>query len=186
MPTKKSVSKTTKKSTPRKALSKPKTEKLSSWGKIWRLALCIAVPLGGGFVISLLTRNAMETFGNFSQPPLAPPAWLFPVAWTILYILMGVASYLIFYYGAKNPSCRKTSLILYGLQLALNFGWTIVFFNLEQRWAAFAMLMVMWLLIIVIMLKSAKISKAATLCLLPYVLWVTFAAYLNLSIAILN
>ena len=82
----------------------PKTKDLTAFGKIWRIAICIAVPLGGGFLISMLTRNTMETFDAFNKPPLAPPAWLFPVAWTILYTLMGLASYFIFYAGFKSKS----------------------------------------------------------------------------------
>lgn len=164
--------------------------KLSTFGKIWRVVLCIAVPLGGGFLISLLTMNAMDKFGALKQPPLAPPAWLFPVAWTILYILMGVASYLIWHVGFKgkknDKSTAKYVLILYGVQLALNFAWTPVFFNMEQYWIALAILAVMWILEIIILVKIRKLSMPAFWCLIPYLLWTTFAAYLNISIAILN
>lgn len=79
--------------------NKKQTHKLSNLNKAWRIALAIAVPLGGGFIISLFTRDAMSKFSSFNQPPLAPPAWLFPVAWTILYVLMGIASYLIWKKG---------------------------------------------------------------------------------------
>ena len=164
----------------------PKHEQIGAWGIIWRIILCIAVPLGGGFIISLLTSNAQETFGQFNQPPLAPPAWLFPVAWTILYILMGLASFFIYYFGTRNKEARKAGLILYGIQLVFKFLWSIVFFNLEQYYVAFAMLVVMWILIILTMVKAGKVSKLAVACLVPYLLWVTFAGYLNIMIAILN
>ena len=104
-----SKSKTTRKQTARTKTKTKKAGTLSTWGKIWRIALAIAVPLGGGFIISLFTRNAMMKFADFNQLPLSPPAWLFPVAWTILYILMGIASYLIWKKGhdsnktAENP-----------------------------------------------------------------------------------
>ena len=164
--------------------------KLTTWGKIWRAAICIAVPLVGGFLISLLTRNAMDQFGALHQPPLAPPAWLFPVAWTILYILMGMASYLIYLKlinGKKSEkSTARTALIVYGVQLVLNFIWTPIFFNANQYWLAFAVLLFMWVLEIILIVKTYKISRPAFWCLLPYLLWTTFAAYLNISIAILN
>lgn len=165
-------------------------KKNSTFGKIWRIALCILVPLGGGLVISLLTRDTMEKFGTFNQPPLAPPAWLFPVAWTILYVLMGVASYLIYtkYRDGKKAekSLAKTALIVYGIQLVLNFIWTPLFFTAGLYWVAFAVLMLMWIAEIVLLVLAFKTSRAAFWCLLPYLIWTTFAAYLNIGIAILN
>lgn len=179
--------------------NKNKPQKISTWGKIWRITLCVLVPLGGGILISLFTRNAMNQFGALKQPPLAPPAWLFPVAWTILYILMGVASYLI-YATWKNTAtssrsktakasataCTSTALILYGVQLVFNFIWTPIFFNANQYWLAFVILIIMWILEIILIIKTFKLSRPAFWCLLPYLLWTTFAAYLNISIAILN
>ena len=166
-----------------------KKAKLTTFGKILRIALCILVPLGGGFLISLFTRDAMSQFGDFNQPPLAPPAWLFPVAWTILYVLMGVASYLIYLSGtkkkAKMPQARA-ALIVYGIQLVLNFIWTPLFFTAGLYWVAFAVLALMWILEIVLLVMTFKISRAAFWCLLPYLVWTTFAGYLNVGIAVLN
>lgn len=171
--------------------NKKNDHKLSTWDKIWRIALAIAVPLCGGFIISLFTRDAMSKFGSFNQPPLAPPAWLFPVAWTILYVLMGLASYFIWKKGydsrkAADKSASKTALIIYGIQLVFNFVWTPLFFSLGWYWPAFAWLLVMWALIIVLMIKAYRISRPAFWMLLPYIIWCTFAAYLNCGIAILN
>lgn len=171
--------------------NKKNNQKLSTWGKIWRIALAIAVPLCGGFIISLFTRDAMSKFGSFNQPPLAPPAWLFPVAWTVLYVLMGLASYFIWKKGydsrkAADKSASKTALIIYGIQLVFNFVWTPLFFSLGWYWPAFAWLLVMWALIIVLMMKAYRISRPAFWMLLPYIIWCTFAAYLNCGIAILN
>ena len=165
-------------------------KKVSTFSKVWRIALCILVPLGGGFIISMFTRDTMEKFGSFNQPPLAPPAWLFPVAWTILYILMGVASYLIYakYRDGKKAekSLAKAGLIVYGIQLALNFIWTPLFFTGGLYWVAFAVLALMWIAEIVLLVLSFKTSRAAFWCLLPYLLWTTFAGYLNIGIAVLN
>ena len=131
-----------------------------------------------------------QMVGIGQQPPLAPPAWLFPVAWTILYILMGVASYLIWHAGRQgnkmDKQISKTALWVYGIQLVLNFAWTLLFFNLGWHWFAFAVLMVMWCLEIVLLCLAKKVSMGAFWCLLPYLLWTTFAAYLNIMIAILN
>lgn len=171
----------------------PKTKKtaLTTWGKVWRIALAIIIPLGGGFVVSLFARDTMMKFGAFNQPPLSPPAWLFPVAWTILYTLMGLASYFIWrkYRDAKKSterSAAKTALIIYFVQLAFNFVWTPLFFILDWFWAAFAWLLIMWILIIALMIKTYKISRPAFWMLLPYLLWCTFATYLNCGVAILN
>lgn len=149
----------------------------------------ILLPLAVGLVASALTGNTMMEFGRLKQPPLAPPAWLFPVAWTILYILMGVASYLIYRLNPKTKAEKKlqtAELIIYFVQLFFNFMWTIFFFRLEMRWFAFGWLIVMWLMILALICMCAKNRKAAAWCLVPYLLWCTFASYLNIMIAILN
>ena len=171
--------------------NKKPNNKLSTWGKIWRIALAIAVPLGGGFIISLFTRDVMTKFGAFNQPPLSPPAILFPIAWTILYVLMGLASYFMWKKGhdsrkKSDKSLVRTALIIYAVQLIFNFAWTPLFFVLDLFWFAFAWLLVMWALVLALIIISHKISKPAFWMLLPYLLWCTFAAYLNCGIAILN
>ena len=165
-------------------------KEMTAFGKVWRVALAILVPLGGGFLISLITRNAMDQFGALKQPLLAPPAWLFPVAWTILYVLMGVASYLIFANMMRGKKAERkigvAALVIYGVQLLLNFLWTPLFFNAGLYWVAFAVLAAMWVLEIVDLILAFRVSRAAFWCLIPYILWTSFAAYLNISIAILN
>lgn len=166
-------------------VSKKIAKKNTTAGKVWRIALCITVPLGGGIIILLLT------FGMFNQPPLAPPAWLFPVAlaWTILYVLMGVASYLIYtkYRGGNKTerSLAKAGLIIYGIQLVLNFIWTPLFFTSGLYWVAFVVLMLMWIAEIVLLVLTFKTSRAAFWCLIPYLIWTTFAAYFNVGIVVL-
>ena len=171
--------------------TKSESAKTSTWGKVWRIALAIAVPLGGGLIISLFTRNAMTKFGRFNQPPLSPPAILFPIAWTILYVLMGLASYYIWKKGhdsrkKSDKSLSRTTLIIYAIQLAFNFVWTPLFFIFDLFWFAFVWLLIMWALVLALVIISYKISKPAFWMLLPYLLWCTFAAYLNCGIAILN
>lgn len=149
----------------------------------------ILLPLVVGIISSLITGDAMTSFGELNQPPLAPPAWLFPVAWTILYILMGVASYLIFRLDPKTKKeakARDAELTIYFTQLIFNFLWAIFFFQFELRFFAFGWLIVMWLMILALIIMAFKNRKVAAWCLIPYLLWCTFAAYLNIMIAVLN
>ncbi len=191
MPKKAPAKKTTKtkKSTPRiKNSVKGKKEKFT-FGK-FLIAVCFVIlPLIVGLTSFALTGDVMMNFGALKQPPLAPPAWLFPVAWTILYILMGVASYLIYRLKSKTSAeknLKKAELTLYFVQLIFNFFWTIFFFRLELRFFAFGWLIAMWLMIFALIFMSFKNRKSAAWCLLPYLLWCTFAAYLNIMVAILN
>ena len=97
-----------------------------------KLIVCIAIPLIVGIVSAFLTRNAMEAFTVLDKPPLSPPGILFPIVWTILYVLMGIASYLILI--SDTPYRSRTALTVYGVQLFFNFCWSLLFFNLEAFW----------------------------------------------------
>lgn len=147
-----------------------------------KLLICLAVPLGVGGFSALLTRNNMDLFQTISKPPLSPPGWLFPVVWTVLYILMGVASYLVLISGKPN----QTALTIYGVQLFFNFFWSIFFFNMQLYLFAFIWLVILWLLIFATSILFHQISRVAGYLMLPYLLWVTFAGYLNFSIYLLN
>lgn len=147
-----------------------------------KLFICIAIPLAVGGISALLTRNSMATFETINKPPLSPPGWLFPVVWTILYILMGIASYLVLI--SEKPN--STALNVYGIQLVFNFLWSTIFFNLELYLFAFFWLVLLWLLILATTILFYQISKPAGYLMLPYLLWVTFAGYLNLGIYLLN
>ncbi len=146
------------------------------------MIICIAIPLAVGVLSALLTRDSMQTFNTINKPKLAPPGWLFPIAWTILYILMGIASYLVVISRKPNGS----ALITYGLQLIFNFFWSIIFFNFGQYLFAFIWLVILWILILKTLIKFYRISEPAGYLMIPYLLWVTFAGYLNLSIFLLN
>ncbi|MBQ8184972.1 MAG: tryptophan-rich sensory protein [Lachnospiraceae bacterium] len=149
-----------------------------------KLAVCIAIPLAVGGVSAFLTRGSMQTFGMLNKPPLSPPAWLFPVVWTILYVLMGIASYLVL--TSEKTYRIPTALTVYGIQLAFNFWWSIIFFNLELYLFAFIWLVLLWLLILLTSVLFYRISKPAGYLMIPYLLWVTFAGYLNFAIYLLN
>ena len=150
-----------------------------------KLIISILIPLIVGGVSAFLTRNSMTTFESVAKPPLSPPGWLFPVVWTILYILMGIASYLVS--TSKGPKTLSDSaLAIYGLQLVFNFFWSIIFFNMEAYLFAFIWLIALWLLILWTTVSFYKINKTAGLLMIPYLIWVAFAGYLNFGIYLLN
>lgn len=144
-----------------------------------------AIPLVIGIVAGLLTRDSMETFSSLNKPPLSPPGILFPIVWTILYTLMGIASFLV-YTSDKPKEEVNSALIVYFLQLAVNFFWSIFFFNLEWYIFSFFWLVLLWVLIFYTIRLFYPISNTAAYLLIPYLFWVTFAGYLNLGIAALN
>lgn len=163
--------------------------RFTTWGWIWRFIVSVAIPLGVGGLSALISGDSMSKFGDLNQPPLSPPAWLFPVVWTILYILMGIACFLVWTRPAdKQLTVRtKTSFfIVYGVQLVFNFFWSIFFFNLNWYWFAFIWLIILWAMILYLVIWRGKNLRAVMWLLLPYLLWVTFAGYLNVMIAILN
>ena len=151
--------------------------------KQWKtLIICIALPLAVGGLSALLTRGGMQTFNTLNKPKLSPPGRLFPVVWTILYILMGIASYLVA--ASKKPN--GGALIAYGIQLVFNFFWSIIFFGAQRYLFAFIWLVALWVLILITIVKFNKVSPTAAYLMIPYLIWVTFAGYLNLQIAIRN
>lgn len=149
----------------------------------WKnLITCIAIPLAVGALSSLLTKNSMENFAMLQKPAFAPPGFLFPVVWTILYVLMGIASYLVL----MSRKTTGNALLVYGIQLVFNFFWSILFFNLGLCMFAFLWLALLWLLILLTTILFYQILKPAGYLMIPYLLWVTFAGYLNLGICLLN
>lgn len=147
-----------------------------------KLIICLAIPLVVGGLSAFLTPNAMKAFDLMNNPVLSPPGWVFPVVWTILYILMGIASYLVLTSGKPNDA----ALTLYGIQLVVNFFWSIIFFNLGLCFFAFVWLVLLWFLVYKTTMQFFQISKSAGYLMIPYLLWVTFAGYLNFSICLLN
>ena len=112
--------------------------------------------------------------------------WLFPVVWSILYILMGIGAALIYLDREKDPEAATSALVTYGFQLAVNFFWSLIFFVLESYLFAFIWLLVLWVLIIVMIVKFSRISTLAAWLQVPYLVWVTFAGYLTLMVYLLN
>lgn len=148
-----------------------------------QLALNIAVPIGLGAISSLITRNGMKEFALINQPPLSPPSWLFGVAWTALYAIMGISSYII---RQNDPSKTKTGLAFYTLQLAFNVTWPLLFFGAKAYLLSFVWLLILLALVIAMTVSFFKIDKKAGLLQIPYILWLCFAAYLNFGVYVLN
>ncbi len=145
----------------------------------------ILIPLAVGGLAAFLTRNSMNIYESIEKPPQAPPGILFPIVWTVLYILMGIGSTLI-YKSDADEKIKNQGLFIYGLQLAVNFFWSILFFNLQAFLPSFIWLLLLWGLIIAMIVSFWRISRSAALLQIPYLLWVTFAGYLNLMIYLLN
>lgn len=147
------------------------------------LLVCLIIPLLAGAVSGILTASSMEQFKQIDKPPLAPPGFLFPIVWTVLYILMGISSYLVFMSTSKY---RKDALNIYAIQLVFNFIWPLIFFNFQQYLFAFIWLIILFILVIIMYIKFYKTNKTAAYLQIPYILWLIFAGYLNLGIYILN
>ena len=138
-----------------------------------------------GVLSSLFAGNISTVYKTLEKPPLSPPSWVFPIVWVILYALMGISAYLV-YRSDSEPVRVKSALRVYWLQLLVNFSWSIVFFRFQAFWAAFVVLIILLILVITMLVKFAKIRPAAALINVPYLLWLLFAAYLNLTTALLN
>lgn len=150
---------------------------------IGTLLIALLLPLVIGGLSASLTAQGMTAYGSMNKPPLSPPAWVFPVAWTILYLMMGLSSYFVF--TSEEPN-KGMALLLYVIQLAMNFMWSIVFFNWGLYLFAFIWLMVMWCVVIICAFRFYSFSRMAAYLLIPYILWLTFAAYLNLGTYLVN
>lgn len=149
-----------------------------------KLLLCLAIPLAVGGLATLLS-GGMSSFQDVAKPPLSPPGWLFPVVWTILYLLMGYAAYRVSESRAESEEIEK-AFVLYGVQLFLNFLWPIFFFRFRWYLGAFIVLLLLLGAIALTARSFSRIDEKAGDLLIPYILWVAFAGYLNLGVFLLN
>ena len=149
------------------------------------LFICILIPLVVGGLSALFTIGSMKDFAALKQPPLSPPGWLFPVVWTVLFVLMGVASYIALE-APCTPERKRRAFKSYFLQLGFNFMWSIIFFSFGAYEIAFAWLCALLALIVITTVRFFGIKPLAGILMLPYIAWVCFAGYLNLAIAYLN
>lgn len=142
--------------------------------------ICLAVPLVPGFIVGMLTSGSADIYERIKTPVFAPPAAVFPIAWGILYALMGISLYLIYRSGGV-----RGNYVLFGVQLLINLAWPFLFFTLEAFTAAFFWLLLWAAILAMIISFYGKYPPSAYLQ-IPYLLWVTFAGALNLSVALLN
>lgn len=191
---------------------------------IKQFTIAIAIPVILGVLAAFLTNENMNIYDDIVVPPLAPPVKLFPIVWTILYILMGISSSLVFrqrtlhtpyaFHEKKTTGAMETplspgssrttvryqeseaaikqkeavfdALYVYATQLFLNFFWSIFFFNMRTFLFAFIWLLMLWIAALVMILKFKKLSTPAGLLQIPYLIWISFAGYLNFAIYWLN
>ncbi len=151
--------------------------------KLKPLILSIVIPLAVGGVASLLSLSGIKGFENLNKPAFTPPGAVFPIAWTILYILMGISCYIVYISKCAN---KTDALKIYALQLFLNFLWPIFFFGFKLYWFAFVILLALLLAIGFTIYRFYYCEKKAAYLMVPYFLWVLFAGILNFSIALLN
>ncbi|MET0394325.1 MAG: TspO/MBR family protein [Chitinophagaceae bacterium] len=147
--------------------------------------ISIAIPLGIGVLGSLFTTPEIDGwFRTLQKPSWNPPDWIFGPVWTLLYVLMGIAFFLV--WKAERQTGKSTAFCLYVIQLVLNLGWSFVFFNRHEIGWALAEIAVLWLFILLTIFSFARFHKAAAWLLVPYISWVSFAAILNYTIWQLN
>lgn len=146
--------------------------------------LFVAFTVLVGIVAGLFTSMGMETYNQAVKPTLTPPAIVFSIVWTVLYVLMGISAARIWLSSPTKE--RNHGLIIFGAQLFFNFFWSLIFFNLEAYGFAFFWILILWALIIGMIYIFNKTDRLAAILQIPYLLWVTFATYLNLMVWLLN
>jgi translocator protein len=157
--------------------------RINNFGK---LTVSVLVCLSAGFVGSLFTTPSIPTwYATLNKPSFNPPNWLFAPVWTTLFILMGIAAFFIWRKGLKKKEV-KSALIIFLFQLIFNTLWSFLFFKFHSPFWALADIAVLWVLILLSLIKFWKINKAAGILLIPYLLWVSFASFLNYTIYRLN
>ena len=151
--------------------------------KVKSLVLSVVISLGVGTLAGFLSRGSSAVYESLTQPPLSPPAIVFPIVWSILYVLMGISAYLV--WETKDPA-RMRALAVYGVQLAVNFVWPLLFFNAQMFTLSFAWLLLLWGLVLRMIFAFRKVEPLAAKLQVPYLIWLTFAAYLNFGVWYLN
>ncbi len=149
------------------------------------LVKSILIPLAIGALSGFISMGAMDDFALLQKPALSPPGWLFPVVWTVLYILMGISSYLVNKSDAPPEEIKRANFV-YAISLFFNFFWSIIFFNLKQYFLALIWLIALLLFVAYTIYLYFGISKTAAYLQIPYILWLLFALYLNYGIYTLN
>lgn len=149
--------------------------------KLSQKLLYILTPLIGGSIVGLIINKSID-YNYLVNPPLSPPSYLFPIVWSILYLLIGTS----YYIYRKNNNDDSLTIRLYYIQLILNYLWSIIFFTLKLRTLAVIWIIVLAITIIYLMIRFYKEERTSFYLFIPYILWVLFATYLNIGIVVLN
>jgi tryptophan-rich sensory protein len=163
---------------------------LSQWNmagkKILLLVIALGICLLAGYIGSYYTTPELPTwYASLHKPDITPPAWVFAPLWTVLYIFMGISLYWIFETGIKTQDA-KLGLILFIFQLVLNVGWSFLFFGLHSTFFSFLIIVMLWAVLLCTLVQVFRVSIPAAAILFPYFCWISFAAYLNYAMLILN
>ncbi len=151
-----------------------------------RLVGAIIIPEAVGLISALVTGGFSDVYKSYKQPFLSPPGVVFPIVWVVLYALMGIASYLIIEEVKGREKEKFEALFFYGLQLAVNFIWPIIFFKFSAYWVAVVVILVLLALVVVTAIRFYNLYETAFYLLIPYLIWLVFATYLNVGVAVLN
>ena len=150
-----------------------------------KLTVCMLICLSAGWLGSVFTSSSVKTwYFTIAKPSFNPPSWVFGPVWTLLFIMMGISIYFIVKNGITDRN--KKAVYIFAMQLLLNIIWSMLFFGMKSPMLAFFEIIVLWLAIAWTMMAFIKLSKKAAYLLIPYILWVSFAALLNFGIWILN
>ena len=156
------------------------------WKKVKIYAISIITALGVGGLAAFLTRNSMDIYKEIVLPPLAPPSILFPIVWSVLYVLMGIGAAMVYLRRQSEPRLVGDALSIHGINLIVNFMWSIIFFNFRRYLFAFVWLLFLFAIIIKMIIDFKKVRSLAAYLQIPYAIWVAFAGYLNFAIWWLN
>ncbi len=151
-----------------------------------KLILSIVICQAAGLIGTVFTLDSIPTwYAALNKPSFNPPNWLFGPVWTILYLMMGISLFIIWKEDLKNKVV-KSAFTVFMIQLFLNTIWSIVFFGMQSLAGGLIIIVLLWIMILITILKFMKISRVAGILLIPYLLWVSFATFLNFSIFKLN
>ncbi len=148
------------------------------------VSVVIALAVGG--ISAAVTSGSMDIYSEINRPPLSPPSILFPIVWTVLFTLMGISAALVYRFKDTKHDGVRTALIVYGVNLAVNFIWSLIFFNMQAYLFAFIWILLLLAVIVAMIILFKRISPLAAYLQIPYLLWVAFATYLNFAIYLLN
>lgn len=154
--------------------------------KLKPFIVSVVIALAVGVISAAVTSGSMDIYSEINRPPLSPPSILFPIVWTVLFTLMGISAALVYRFKDTKHDGVRTALIVYGVNLAVNFIWSLIFFNMQAYLFAFIWILLLLAVIVTMIILFKRISPLAAYLQIPYLLWVAFAAYLNFAIYLLN